>query len=69
MSRYEHAGRSEQAKAGVKRYIDAQRLQEQRRWRGAMYLAGYSVECKLKVYLMEKYALDTLAQLEDEIVG
>jgi len=32
-----------------------------------MYLAGYSIECKLKARLMEVYNLDKLEQLEDEI--
>ena len=32
-----------------------------------MYLAGYSIECKLKARLMEMYNLDTLEQLEAEI--
>ncbi len=67
MSRYEHTGRTDQAKAALKRYIDAQRLQAQRRWRGAMYMAGYSVECRLKARLMERYDLNTLAQLDEEI--
>ena len=68
MSKYQHTGRTDQTKAALKRHIDAQRLQAQRRWRGAMYMAGYSVECKLKARLMEKYDLDTLEELEDEIV-
>jgi len=32
-----------------------------------MYLAGYSIECKLKARLMEMYNLDRLEQLEVEI--
>jgi acid stress-induced BolA-like protein IbaG/YrbA len=32
-----------------------------------MYLAGYSIECKLKARLMEMYNLSRLEQLEDEI--
>jgi len=67
MSKYQHTGRTDQTKAALKRQIDAQRLQAQRRWRGAMYLAGYSVECKLKARLMEMYDLNTLEQLEKEI--
>ena len=69
MARYEHSGRTDQTKAAVKRLIDARRLQEQRRWRGAMYLGGYSVECRLKARLMERYHLDRLEQLEDEIAN
>jgi hypothetical protein len=67
MSKYQHSGRTEQTKAALKRLIDARRLQAQNRWRGAMYLAGYSIECKLKARLMEMYNLDTLDQLEAEI--
>lgn len=51
----------------MKRLIDARRLYAQRRWRGAMYLAGYSVECKLKARLIEMYGLHTLEQLELEV--
>ena len=69
MARYEHSGRADQTKAAVKRLLDARRLQAQRRWRGAMYLAGYSVECRLKARLMERYHLDTLEELEEEIAG
>lgn len=67
MSKYQHTGRTEQTTAALKRYTDALRLQAQRRWRGAMYVAGYSVECKLKARLMEQYNLNTLEELEGEI--
>ncbi len=67
MSKYNYSGRTEQTKAAIKRLIDARRLQAQSRWRGAMYLAGYSIECKLKARLMEMYNLDRLEQLETEI--
>jgi hypothetical protein len=67
MSKYLHSGRTDQTKAALKRLIDAQRLQSQNRWRGAMYLAGYGIECKLKARLMEMYRLDKLEDLEDEI--
>jgi hypothetical protein len=67
MGRYQHTGRTEQSKAALKRLIDARKLQLQGRWRGAMYLAGYSIECKLKARLMEVYGLDTLDQLEVEV--
>lgn len=33
-----------------------------------MYLAGYAIECLLKAQLMEKFGLDTLQELEGEIV-
>jgi len=67
MTKYQHTGRTDQTKAALKRHTDAKKLQEQQRWRGAMYLAGYSVECKLKARLMERYNLNTLEQLEEEI--
>ncbi|MBL8614457.1 MAG: hypothetical protein JNM72_02500 [Deltaproteobacteria bacterium] len=67
MPKYHHSGRTEQTKAAMKRRSTARRLQAQRRWRGAMYLAGYSVECKLKARLMEVYGLHTLEQLELEV--
>ena len=67
MSRYQHSGRTDQAKAGVKRLHDALRLQNEERWRGAMYLAGYSIECKLKARLMEMYGINTLQDLEAEL--
>jgi hypothetical protein len=57
--RLQHAGRSEQAKAGAHRLVDAKRLRAQERHRGAMYLAGYSIECKLKVRLMERFGVGT----------
>ncbi len=40
-------GVSEQEKAGKHRMQDARVLLNAGRWRGAMYLAGYSVECLL----------------------
>lgn len=67
MSKYEHSGRTEQTKAALKRLIDAKNLQTKNRWRGAMYLAGYSIECKLKARLMEIYNLNTLEELEAEV--
>lgn len=67
MSRYQYTGRTEQTKAALKRLIDARSLQSQKRWRGAMYLAGYSIECKLKARLMKMYDIDKLEQLEEEI--
>jgi len=35
-----------------------------KRWRGAMYLLGYAVECSLKAKLMERYDFDHLDQLQ-----
>ena len=67
MSKYQHTGRTEQTKAALKRLIDARKLQNQNRWRGAMYMAGYGIECKLKARLMEIYGLDRLEQLEEQV--
>lgn len=61
------SGRTSQAKAGAKRLKDAKRLRDHGRWRGSMYLAGYYVECKLKVRLMEMYAIWTLKDLEHKL--
>ena len=35
-------------KAALQRKNDAHALLEKQRWRGAMYLGGYAIECKLK---------------------
>lgn len=61
------SGRTELAKAAVHRKLDAMSLLKEQRWRGAMYLAGYALECKLKVQLMERYQCFHLTALEDEI--
>ncbi len=58
--------------SGVERFEDAQSLYNSRRWHGAIYLAGYAIECLLKcaagqrtgtVYLdsmLETHKLDIL---------
>jgi hypothetical protein len=61
------SGRSELKKAGRHRLDDARTLLRFSRWRGAMYLAGYSVECLLKTKLMRMFGCMTLGQLEDEL--
>ncbi len=48
-------GLSEQTKAGKHRMDDALTLLNAVRWRGAMYMAGYSVECLLKSKLMHMF--------------
>lgn len=60
-------GVTEQAKAGKHRMDDARALMRQDRWRGAMYLAGYSVECLLKAKLMQKFDCRHLRELESEL--
>lgn len=60
-------GISEQAKAGTHRYVDAQALLAACRWRGAMYLGGYAIECALKTKLMRMFDCRTLRDLEVEL--
>ena len=65
MARFDFSGRTEIRKAAAKRVSDARTLiragDGQRR--GAMYLAGYAVECRLKAIAMEIYNCWTLRQL------
>ena len=58
-------GVSEQAKAGKHRMDDARALLNAVRWRGAMYLAGYSVECLLKTKLMRMFECRHMRELEE----
>jgi HEPN domain-containing protein len=60
-------GVSEQGKAGKHRMDDARALFNSVRWRGAMYLAGYSIECLLKTKLMRKFECRHLRELEEEL--
>lgn len=60
-------GVSEQSKAAKHRMDDARALFNAARWRGAMYLAGYSIECLLKTKLMRKFDCRHLVGLEDEL--
>lgn len=62
-----HYGVSEQAKASKHRLDDARALLNAVRWRGAMYMAGYAVECLLKAKLMRKFDRRNLSELEDEL--
>lgn len=55
MNRDLHYGISEQAKASRHRLDDAHVLLNAARWRCAMYIAGYAVECLLKTKLMQMY--------------
>lgn len=57
-------GVSEQRKAAKHRFDDARALFVEDRWRGAMYLAGYSVECLLKTKLMQRHGCHNLRELE-----
>lgn len=67
MSRNLYTGITEHAKASLHRREDAQALFREQRWRGAMYLAGYSVECLLKAKLMRMYSCYNLLDLESEL--
>lgn len=60
-------GVSEQEKAGKHRMDDARSLASCDRWRGAMYLAGYAVECQLKSKLMRMFGCRHLRELETEL--
>jgi hypothetical protein len=64
MVQYPHGGKTDQYKASIRRQADARILREQEHWRGAMYLLGYAVECRLKARLMEIYEVNTLTDLE-----
>lgn len=68
MSRDLHSGVSEQRKASAHRMQDARALYNAGRWRGAMYIAGYAIECLLKAKLMEQYGGLHLAGLQEKLV-
>jgi hypothetical protein len=61
------AGVSDQSKASHHRRADAQALFEKDRWRGAMYIAGYAIECLIKTKLMEVFKQSNLEGLEAEL--
>ncbi|MBC8228627.1 HEPN domain-containing protein [bacterium] len=67
MSHNLYTGVSEQAKASKHRLDDVRALFNTVRWRGAMYMAGYAVECLLKTKLMRIYGCRNLHELEDEL--
>jgi HEPN domain-containing protein len=69
MARKPHAGVTEQRKANLHRMEDAQVLFDGSRWRGAMYLAGYAVECRLKYKLMRRWKCFNLEELEATLAG
>ncbi len=55
---------SEQSKASAHRLEEARALLQAGRWRGAMYMAGYAVECLRKAKLMQRDGCRTLRELE-----
>jgi hypothetical protein len=67
MGAYRYGGWTDQHKAHLHRKRDAEILRGEQHWRGAMYLLGYAVECKLKAKLMEKYDARTLDELERQL--
>ncbi len=44
-------GRSIQLGASRRRLEDAEALHRQKRWHGAVYLGGYTIECSLKALI------------------
>jgi HEPN domain-containing protein len=67
MGRESYFGVSEQAKASRHRLDDARALFNSCRWRGALYLAGYAIECRLKTKLMRMFDCRHLQELEEEL--
>jgi hypothetical protein len=67
MARKRYSGVSEQIKASRHRLEDAEALFAAERWRGAMYLAGYALECLLKAKLMQRFQCRKLEVLEEEL--
>lgn len=64
----QYNGRTNLRKAALKRKADAWALLEcgKAHARGAIYLGGYAIECKLKAIAMEVYSCWTLDQLAKE---
>src|SRR5436190_1783440 len=60
-------GVTEQGKAGKHRMDDARALLNAVRWRGAMYMGGYALECLLKAKLMRMFDCRHLRELEEEL--
>jgi len=65
MTRRDFHGRTDLRRAAVKRRADARRLFEggAEHRRGAMYMGGYAIECKLKAVAMEVCDSRTLRDL------
>jgi HEPN domain-containing protein len=60
-------GASELRRASKRRQEDAYALHTAGRHRGAMYVAGYAVECLLKAKLMQMFNCRTLEGLDDRL--
>lgn len=67
MSGKPYSGISEHGKAGKHRRQDAQVLHDGSRWRGAMYIGGYAVECLLKARLMRIFGCRNLEEPHEEL--
>jgi hypothetical protein len=65
MGRRDFQGRTAMWKAGIRRMEDAKELVTRgtNHTRGAMYLAGYAIECRLKAIAMEVFDVYSLEQL------
>jgi len=61
----DHDGRTDMWKVAIKRRADARRLFEggKSHSSGAVYLAGYAVECKMKAIAMEVHGVTNLRAL------
>jgi hypothetical protein len=62
-----HHGVSDQSRASQHRRVDSDVLLQGGRWRGAMYLAGYRLECLLKFKLMRKFDCGNIGELDEEL--
>ena len=67
MGRHFFSGMNDQARAGKNRLFDARVLLDASRYQGAMYLAGYAVECSLKAKLMRIFQCPNLLKLESKL--
>jgi hypothetical protein len=66
--KYDLSDRAGMHKASLRRLADAKallRMNEKQHGRGAMYLAGYAVECKLKATAMERFGCTDMYELMD----
>ncbi|HEX5447153.1 MAG TPA: hypothetical protein VFW87_25280 [Pirellulales bacterium] len=65
MTRHQFFGVTEHSKAAKHRLDDARALLKEQRWRRAMYLGGYAIECLLMAKLMKMYHCRQLSDLEN----
>jgi hypothetical protein len=67
MAKKKTGGVTELAKAARHRFDDARAFVAAQRWRGAMNLAGYAVECLLKTKLMQRFRCRNLMEWEADL--